>query len=133
MYTPHTVTVFNSDSATILRGVFLDISKAANVRESGMDNADAATLYIPFSTKAVDALTGAVKTFVTPKAYRAAADKSGMWTLDETGTFFAKGEIRETGKYQEINKKYDDVFRLTSVDTRDFGSIALQHWQCGGK
>lgn len=133
MYTPHTVTVFNGEYATILRGVFLDMQKAANVRESGMDNADSVTLFIPFSVHAVDAMTGDVKTFVTPKVYKASENKHALWTLDEAGTFFAKGEIMETGKYQQINSKYDYVFRVTSVDTRDFGNVSMQHWQCGGK
>ena len=59
---PHVVTVFNSyedddlkmhSSITILRGVLLDVSKGTNVAKTGLADADAATLYIPFSVDAV--------------------------------------------------------------------------------
>lgn len=75
MYAPHTITVYNAvqetDPATfdeitklyvtILRGVMLQASKAVNVRESGLESADAVNLYIPFSVKAVDGTTGKAK------------------------------------------------------------------------
>ena len=145
MYAPHTVTVFNSgrDSAlpvaTILRGVFLDISKGANVKASGLENADAATLFVPFSVEAVNAETGNKQTFVLPKVYEQAEDRSGLWTLCTSGSggpvdcFFAKGEIYETGKYQAINSAHDHVYRVSSVDIRDFGSEDMQHWEVGGR
>ena len=55
MYAPHTVTLYNvvqeTDTGTfqdveklyvtILRGVFLEATKAVNVRESGLESADA--------------------------------------------------------------------------------------------
>lgn len=58
---PHTVTIYNvsqeTDPATfkdvektyitVLRGVLLEASKAANVRQSGLEGADAVNLYIP--------------------------------------------------------------------------------------
>lgn len=68
---PHTVTVFNSyedddlkihNSITILRGVLLDVSKGTNVAKTGLADADAATLYIPFSVDAVST-TGDKKTY----------------------------------------------------------------------
>ena len=75
---PHTVTIYNvsqeTDPATfkdvektyipVLRGVLLEASKAANVRQSGLEGADAVNLYIPFSTVAVDGVTGAEKRYV---------------------------------------------------------------------
>lgn len=68
MYAPHTVTIYNivqeTDPTTldevekvyttILRGVMLQASKGVNVRESGLESADAVNLYIPFSVEAVD-------------------------------------------------------------------------------
>ena len=68
MYAPHTVTIYNVvqeidpttlDEAekvytTILRGVMLQASKGVNVRESGLESADAVNLYIPFAVEAVD-------------------------------------------------------------------------------
>lgn len=75
---PHTVTIYNvsqeTDPATfkdvektyitVLRGVLLEASKAANVRQSGLEGADAVNLYIPFSTPAVDGVTGTEKRYV---------------------------------------------------------------------
>lgn len=133
MFAPHTVTVFNGDVPTILRGVFLDTSRASKAQTAGQDSEDTATLYIPFDVQAVDALTGAARSYAKPKQYRAAENKTGMWTLDDAGTFFVKGEVRKTGKYQAINAAYDDVYRITSVRTLDFGRRSMQHWQCGGK
>lgn len=144
MYAPHTVTVFNSREdglpvATILRGVFLDVSKGANVKASGMENADAATLYIPFAVEAVHAETGEKQTFVGPKEYGSVIEKEHYWTLRTSGTggaadcFFARGEIHESGKYQAINSAFDDVFRVSTVDTKDFGTPDMQHWEVGGR
>ena len=79
---PHVVTVFNSYedddlkmrySVTILRGVLLDVSKGTNVAKTGLIDADAATLYIPFSVEAVST-TGDKKTYVDPKVFYAAKE-----------------------------------------------------------
>lgn len=144
MYAPHTVTVFNSQKeglpvATILRGVFLDVSKGANVRQSGLENADAATLFIPFSVEAVNAETGQPQKYVGPKEYNSVIEKETVWTLRTSGSgsasdcFFARGEIHESGKFQEINAAFDDVYRVSTVDPRDFGTPDMQHWQVGGR
>lgn len=147
MYMPHTVTIYNvvqeTDPATfedvtvnyitILRGVFLDASKATNVRESGLEGADAVTLHIPFSVTAVDGVTGAEKQYVGPMEFWRAADKSGIWTLStDRNTFFAKGEVVEPDRSEEyINLRYDGVYTVTKVDVKDFGSPALRHWEIG--
>lgn len=149
MYTPHTVTVYNvttetdpvtfddvtTNHITILRGVFLDVSKGANVIRSGLVGADAATLHIPFSVTAVDGITGAEKRYVGPMEFWRADDKSGLWTLAvDRNTFIVKGEAVEPDKTEEaINLLYDDVYTITSVDTKDFGSPSMQHWECGCK
>lgn len=121
MYAPHTVTVYNSVKetdlttfeevarlyVTILRGVMLQASKGVNVRESGLEGADAVNLYIPFGVEAVDGTTGASKTYTGPQSFFKAADKSSLWTLSVNGdggtTFFVKGEFvtdnRVKGKY----------------------------------
>lgn len=149
MYTPHTVTIYNSytitndmfeeitaQNITVLRGVFLDASKAANVRSSGLEGADAANLYIPLHIHAVDGLTGAEKRFVGAAEYGLEKDKSAVWTLDTNGSsFFVKGEVVETGPerdFQYINEHYDSVYRVTKVDIKDFGTPDMQHIECGG-
>ena len=149
MYTPHVVTVYNASentatlmseyNITILRGVFLDISKGANVIKSGLEGADSATLFIPFSIEAVNGVTGVVQKYVKPKEYERLEDKSGYWTIRPGGSgstadcFFVKGEVIDQAGFQSINSQYDDVFRVSSVDPRDFGSPEMQHWEVGGR
>lgn len=147
MMFPHTVTVYNlsetpedfrtTTNITILRGVLYDAQKAANVRASGLEAADAVNLYIPFDVTAVDGADADMenpphKHYVSPKRYEAADDKTGLWTLDVgNNCFFVKGEVVVYGQsFQHINANYDDVNKVTKVDTKDFGS--LQHWEIGG-
>lgn len=149
MYTPHTVTIYNVGenpdtleteyNMTILRGVFLDRREAANIEKSGLRDADVASLFIPFSVEAVDAVTGTPKQYIGPKAYRQLADVSGYWTLEGGGlasgadTFFIKGEIVNYSGYGKMREMYDDVYDITTIDTRDFGSPDMQHWQVGAR
>ena len=141
MYTPHIITLVNciegADYAmqyntTVLRGVMLQASKRANVNKSGLVDADAVTLFIPFSVDAEG------KAFVKPKEYDAQEDKSNYWTLKKgddssaVACYFVKGVIPQGMSYADALETYDDVYRVTSVDVRDFGSASMQHWQVGG-
>ena len=151
MYAPHTVTIYNvtqendpttfkdtqKSYITVIRGVFLEASKAANVRESGLEGADAVNLYIPFSSPAVDGVTGQKKQYVGPQEFWRASDKSGLWTLSTDGnggtTFFIKGEVVEPDKTEQmLEMLYDDVYKVTKVDMKDFGSSTMQHFEVGG-
>lgn len=150
MYAPHTVTIYNvtqeqdqdfndtqKSYITVIRGVMLQASKAVNVRESGLEGADAVNLYIPFASLAVDGVTGQEKRYVGPQEFWRAADKSGIWTLSTDGnggtTFFVKGEAVEPDKTEQmIEMLYDDVYKVTKVDMKDFGSAAMQHFEVGG-
>lgn len=149
MYTPHTVTVYNviqeTDTSTfeetervyvtILRGVFLDASKATNVRESGLVSADAVDLFIPFTVEAVDGTSGEAKSFVGPQEFWASTDaqRADKWTLSVEGnggeTFFVKGEVVEQ---VNVARAYDQSYNVTKVDTKDFGRPSMRHWQVGG-
>jgi hypothetical protein len=151
MYAPHIVTIYNvtqetdqetfhdtqKSYITVIRGVMLQASKAVNVRESGLEGADAVNLYIPFASLAVDGVTGQEKRYVGPQEFWRAADKSGIWTLSTDGnggtTFFVKGEVVEPDKTEQmIEMLYDDVYKVTKVDMKDFGSAAMQHFEVGG-
>ena len=149
MYTPHTVTLYNVTenpdtlevgyNITILRGVFLSRSHARNIEKTGLRDADSARLYIPFSVTAVDGITGRRKTYVRPKAYRELTDTTEYWTLEAGGAssgvdcFFIKGEVVTQAGYRYIRENTDDVYDITTVDTKDFGSEDMQHWQVGGR
>lgn len=146
MYAPHTVSLINviegDDYAmrynlTVLHGVMLQASKRTNVNKSGLEDADAVDLFIPFSVQATDA-AGRAKRFVEPKRYAAMESRDGFWTLKSGGSssavecFFVRGELSEPLSYSEALKTCDHVYRVTSVDIRDFGSADMQHWQVGG-
>lgn len=148
MYAPHTVTIYNivreTDSATleeiehvyttILRGVMLQASKGVNVRESGLEGADAANLYIPFTVEAVDGKTGVAKTYAKPQEFAKAVDRSGLWTLSYKGnggeTVFVKGEFISDDMGTVLY--HDDCYNITKVDAMDYGSRDMWHWEVGG-
>lgn len=145
---PHIVTIYNIvqeidpttlDEAekvytTILRGVMLQASKAVNVRESGLESADAVNLYIPFAVEAVDGKTGAAKAYAKPQEFAKAADRSGLWTLSYNGnggeTVFVKGEFISDN--MTVVQYHDDCYKVTKVDAMDYGSPNMQHWEVGG-
>lgn len=161
---PHTITLYNVsvetdkdtyksttvNHITILRGVLLDASKAVNVRESGLEGADAVDLYIPFNVEAVDGLTGEPKRYMPPIEFWRTEDRSEYWTLAITVkapnldgyTFFIKGvalppETDDEGRpikpemvARVVEGMYDHVYNITKVDEKDFGS--LKHWEVGG-
>lgn len=139
---PHVVTIYTTSedevtftqttTITVLHGVLFDANKAINTNSSGLENADAVNLYIPFDVDAVDGVTGEKALYASPKTFSKALDKSNLWTLDKVNSFFVKGEIVvEDADFSFINRNYDDVYRITSVDEKDFGT--LQHWEVGGK
>lgn len=148
MYAPHTVTVYNilhtvnpdtmEDIAemrgTILRGVFFDAAKAANVRQSGMVGADAVNVYIPFAVDARDAITGGWKMFAKPSEYRSSADRTAVWTLSVSDcgieTVIIRGEYVTEDETEA--RLHDESYRITSVDLKDFGRPSMWHWECGG-
>lgn len=144
MYMPHTVTIYTefedpttfqtTTNITVLPGVFLDESKGANVKASGMEGADAAVLYIPLDVEAIDGTTKLSKRFVGWREYERAEKKNSLWSLDVNGhTFFVKGKVVEPGKdFSYLNSHYDNVYRVTKVDVKDFGSAELRHIEVGG-
>lgn len=141
---PHTVTLYQTEiipgekyndkivnHITILEGVLLIESKAANVRATGLEGADAANLHIPFGVKATDGVTGKEKTYVDPvEGWKTDADKSGIWTIS-IGTVFVKGrEVHPGATREQLELGYDGVYQATKVDKLDFGGFP--HWEVGG-
>lgn len=140
---PHTVTLYlhgeenpstfeRETHITVLKGVFYDSSKAVNVRESGLVNADSVNLIIPFSVRAVTGETGEEQTYLPPKEYETSMEKEKHWTIRAADDcFFVLGEIVRPGlSFQEINAAFDNVHRVNVVDTKNFGR--LKHWEIGG-
>lgn len=141
---PHTVTLYQTETAlddkyhetvinhiTVLDGVLLIESKAANVRATGLEGADAANLHIPFGVKATDGVTGKEKTYVDPvEGWKSDSDKSNIWTI-AVGTVFVKGrEVHPDADRHQLEMGYDGVYEATKVDKLDFGGFP--HWEVGG-
>lgn len=144
---PHTVTLYNVERVlgpggredrinhiTVLEGVLLAEEQGASARKGGPDAADSATAYIPYTVKATDGVTGAAKAYVPPKAFAAAEDKSGLWTLEPgEGCFFVRGTVVETEmSFQQLLAGYDGVYRLRRCAQRDYSAAGLEHWEAGG-
>lgn len=120
---------------TVIAAVMWENRKAANVLASGGNiAADQATVYIPLARGAA---------YVAPTAWLAKSSKTGFWTL-KPGDVIVRGavtdEIHEAVvgppavaafRMSDLKAKYDNVLVITSVDTMDGGSPAMQHWQIG--
>ena len=136
---PHTVTVYHNpdgevESITILRGVLLDESPAAEASTRGHSGTGKATLYVPFQVEALDGLTGRPKRYAVPVEFEQAEEKAGLWTFSPGASFFIKGGVVEPDMdRQQIGEKYPSVYEVVSIATRDFGSPDMRHWEAGGK
>ena len=69
--------------------------------------------------------------YVEPKKYKGLGNN---WTL-ENGDFIVKGNTEESSvtSIKELLKKYDNVFTISLVDDKDFGSANMQHFEIRGK
>ena len=113
---------------TYLIGVNLDLSKAANVIKSGLENANIGTLIIPEDVDSDN------KIFTKPKEYKKAEDINTLWTL-QPGDIIVAGiidyKINENNTITNLKNVYDDVYEIVSVDTKLKGG--LPHWEVGLK
>lgn len=148
MYAPHAVTIYNvfievdpntlkettKNYITVLNGVFLDEDKGANVRDSGLVSADAATIYIPFSVSAVDGLDGHEKHFAPWHEFIKAENKNDLWTLDVgSNTYFVRGVVvEEDVTVSTLEMTTSNVYKVSKVDAKNYGSRSMQHWEVGG-
>lgn len=89
-----------------------------------LNSPDVALVFIPFARG---------DDYLKPREWQALSDKSDNWTL-QIGDVIVKGLVTDelvAGTFTLSNLKaaYDDVLVIASVDTRDFGSSAMQHWE----
>ena len=107
----------------LIDNVFWDDSKGIN-RNLGYENADDVNVFIP---KNQNDMSG----YVEPKKYKGL---NNTWTL-ENGDFIVKGNVEESSvtSIKELVKKYDNVFTISLVDDKDFGSANMQHFEIRGK
>lgn len=106
----------------IIEHVFWDDSKAVNLNR-GYDNADDVNVFIP---KSQNDMSG----YVEPKQYEGLK----KWTL-QVGDFIVKGEVeeKEVSSIKELTSKYDNVFTISLIDDKDFGSSSMHHFEIRGK
>ncbi len=111
---------------TVLHGVFWDDKKAMNRLQSGLENADEVLVVIPFAVISD-------KEYINPKEFERLEDKSNYFTLREEDRI-VKGDIdfEIIGKLSDLDKEYE-AFTITSVDTKDFGSPYMRHWEISGR
>lgn len=124
------VTVFNkyydkmarseSYKSTVIEATAWQEVKAVNVAKSGMQDADSVTVFIPFMQEG----------YKQPIPWETAPESG--WTLKE-GDILVKGKIDYTGASADIFTTYDNAITITSVDTYDYGSSAMQHWEVSGQ
>lgn len=107
----------------LIDNVFWDDSKGIN-RNLGYENADDVNVFIP---KSQNDMSG----YVEPKKYKGL---SNTWTL-ENGDFIVKGNTNESEvlSIRELVQKYDNVFTISLVDDKDFGSESMHHFEIRGK
>ena len=107
----------------LIDNVFWDDSKGIN-RNLGYENADDVNVFIP---KSQNNMSG----YVEPKKYKGL---SNTWTL-ENGDFIVKGNTDENEvlSIKELVQKYDNVFTISLVDDKDFGSESMHHFEIRGK
>lgn len=103
-----------------IENVFWDDSQGIN-RNTGYQNDDKVNVYIP---KCQNDLSE----YVNSKEYA----KTGKgWTL-ENGDFIIKGKAEENEVQGIKDLSNYQVFTITLVDDKDFGSINMQHFEIRG-
>lgn len=107
----------------LIDNVFWDDSKGIN-RNLGYEKADDVNVFIP---KSQNDMSG----YVEPKKYEGL---NNTWTL-ENGDFIVKGNTDESEvlSLKELVQKYDNVFTISLVDDKDFGSGSMYHFEIRGK
>ena len=106
-----------------IENVFWDDSKGVNLNK-GYENADDVNVYIP---KDKNDMSG----YIESKFY---IGLNNTWTL-RNGDFIVKGQTFENqvSSIKELKEKYNDVFTITLVDDKDFGSKNMHHFEIRGK
>lgn len=107
---------------TIIKNVHWEDTKAANVIKSGLENADGIFISIPF-------LSETSRAYIKPKEFSKLSDKTGNFTL-QAGDRIVKGSIdfEITGAIKNLDESFE-AFTITTVDTFDFGSPHMHHWE----
>ena len=116
---------YDTYQRTVIKGVHFEDSKGANVIKSGLENADRASIYVPFKSEMS-------RQYLSPIEFKKLDDKSKYFTF-EKGDRLIKGDIDfEPTTEKSIDENYD-AFTITSVDIFDFGSENMRHFELGAR
>jgi hypothetical protein len=127
---------------TIIKGANWQGSKvqAFSNTETGkgtLNSADVINIFIPFTSKFEGNTPTETKTYIDPKSWAklSETDKDKYFTFSNTD-FIVKGECAfDWGLTNPITNltKIDNVATIMSVVINDNGSMAMRHYQLGGK
>lgn len=85
---------------------------------------DNSTIYIPIE----------IEGYVKPKEYKSLADKTGKWTLQNEDIIVNELINDINPSVAELNRKYDEVRIIQSVDINDFAKTPiLKHFEVNAK
>lgn len=102
----------------VIDNVFWDDSNGVNL-DHGYDKADKVNVYIPKDKNDISE-------YVNAKQYN-----GNGWTLNN-GDFIIKGEVAENEVSGIKQLSAYEVFTITMVDDKDFGSSNMQHFEIRG-
>lgn len=114
---------------TQIQGVFWEDGKKVNVGESGLVSADLTVIFVPFENTAG---------YMKPAEFQRAEDRAGHFTFNN-GDLVVRGlvDFELTGEKgadeKTLRHRHDDVMTIISVETNDFGSTSMQHWEVTAK
>lgn len=140
MYTPHTITIFNSykndgDKTTYyqptrLTGVFRQGARAQSTDSNGIVKRGTDKLFIPLTVTAEDG-----RQYVKPSDFAALTEdeRAESWTLNERGDFYIMGTYTapEDGviRWDDIRTAHRSGHKILTVKICDYGSDELRHWE----
>lgn len=109
---------------TVLRNVSWQVGRQASFSREGAVGSALADIYIPFSVDAEG------KAYVQPKQF-----SPDSFTLQKKD-YLVKGvcpyEHGPGHPITELLSDYDNIVTITGVETCDYGSAALAHWEVSG-
>lgn len=113
---------------TYQRAEIYDVAWEQRHARSKQDSDDLATVFIPMARAA---------NYLKPREWQALDSKAGRWTL-QVGDVIVKGIVEDelvanVLTLSALKRLYDDVLVISSVDTRDYGTSGMQHFEIGAK
>lgn len=123
LYNRHTESGTEKYARTVLRNVSWQAGKQYTFSKEGVSGGNTAEVYIPFSVDAEG------KEYRTPCSF-----SPDGFTLQKKD-YLVKGvcpyEHGPAHPITELLSGYDNVVTITSIETCDYGSAALAHWEVG--